>query len=90
MRLFYLLVLSAAILAVAACGTQEGYKQADQNNANRLTQDIVYTIDTRTNICYSWANPGTQNSTRATVPCTTEVLALVPNIPREQLPIPAE
>lgn len=85
-----LLALCALVLALAACGSQEEYTRSNQNNADRLANQIVYTIDSRTNICYSWTSPGLQTSTRSTVPCTTEVLALVSNVPREQLPIPAE
>ncbi len=90
MRFAYILAICAAVLAVTACDSPEDVRNGHQTNAEELTSQTVYTIDERTHICYAWSRPMLQNSTQAAVPCTPEVLALISNIPREQLSLPTE
>ena len=75
------LVVICLCAALAGCGVQ--VRETSQSDADAAVQDLTYTRDPTTHLCYSvvsTAHFGSFNATSATitwVPCTPEVLAKI-------------
>lgn len=88
MRTLALVAVITSLLAVVACRSPDEYRASNQVTATYQTTQIIYTIDRRVGICYSWTAPGTQAATRSTVSCTDEVMALIGPPVNQPLPEP--